>query len=312
MSPVIRSIAWASGTLAFLVFSLRPAAAIVNGRRTEAYPAVVSLNGPSALSPETQAFCTGMRLAPGVFLTATHCAIEFAKMLTESAKARSAGEIFPRFNEHSFYLGAGDAKLRVISAEPMTGAIFPARTGAAPEDACPEELLPEIANADFSTYCLDPTKDVAIVRAEEVGGGEIPTLALSETTGTLGDAVEVVGYGATSARKLSARSGVKRRGENTIIDRDENFWIISGKSDTRRFLGIAIPELHRSISGHGDSGGPLLRAGRVIGVASYAESLRSEKSRRSDVHYVRVDESAVRAFIAEKLGETSMPAVSKP
>lgn len=109
-------------------------------------------------------------------------------------------------------------------------------------------------------HALMGEHDIALLETDEPLGLEFYP-PLSDGTEEVGDSVVVAGYGATGTLSSgwSENDGKLRAGTNTICRRERSLWICHGAAGTSSMEILVAP---------GDSGGPMLSRGRVVGINS--------------------------------------------
>lgn len=260
---------------------------IPNGIKIEAseFPAVLSLN--FFQGRRTNSFCSGTAIAPHRILTAAHCAF-------------MAGELQEAFGNGSVFAENGDDRWIVGKSEAPPGAF--ARPIQSPSGCPPGMSLSDGITAN-THYCLDRALDVAILHVE-AQLGQIMDLDFSPPR--IGEAVELVGYGINDGYLnfianlfFSSGVGVKRKGSNFILDFNPDYIGLEGLSENKGFWFWQTPDGQEATAASGDSGSPLLRGNRIIGVASAASVLQSDDEPNNSI-YVRVD-GLVRPLIENAL-----------
>ena len=218
------------------------ASAIVNGYRSEASDdSVVQLTAKPPNS--TPAACSGVLIAPNIVLTAVHCVAQY----NDGTFSCNADGTIDASNPGDGSLGELAPPAQIV----VRSGVFPTAT----VDAVAVKVFGtgtnQICRNDLALLVLD--RDLPL-----------PVAALRLTRGVeIGEAVRVVGYGATES---SGSTGRFARDHLRILDRGDD----AGGSVT----GNAAPRTLVVGEGpcHGDSGGPVFseQTGAVVGVYSLA------------------------------------------
>ncbi len=146
-------------------------AAIIGGRKTEGYPAVMALFAGDT-STGSGALCTATLIAPRVLLTAAHCV--------------SAGEVGPT------------ADFVVFSGEDIY----------APDETL--EVSSVMSDTAFDTGQLQAGHDIgAVILARPSSVTPVPVNRTFDPSGLVGDNVKLVGYGVSNGAKQTG-AGAKR------------------------------------------------------------------------------------------------------
>jgi secreted trypsin-like serine protease len=109
--------------------------------------------------------------------------------------------------------------------------------------------------------------DLALIRVPPARPGERPRgrLSINHSGVKVGDAVQIIGYGFNNMSFLGKGGDDKKRIGNNVIDSIRDGYLnISGVSKDKS--GGATGE--DSSAGNGDSGGPMIRDGQLVGIAS--------------------------------------------
>ena len=114
---------------------------------------------------------------------------------------------------------------------------------------------------------------------------------IASSAGKINDNVMVVGYG-NNDNVARTGAGVKRKGANKIHDVREGFLFLRGSALPDDASGT------RSTSGMGDSGGPLFRDGKLVGVTSGGKVLEDGTS---EALYVDLASPSSKEFLAPHL-----------
>ncbi len=109
--------------------------------------------------------------------------------------------------------------------------------------------------------------DLAILKTQEIQANERPrgAIAISSVPAKLKDSVEIIGFGFNNMSNFG-KSGddLKRVGRNVIDSVSDGFYGLTG--EVKDVASGATGE--GSSAGQGDSGGPMLLNGQLVGVAS--------------------------------------------
>jgi len=103
------------------------------------------------------------------------------------------------------------------------------------------------------------------------------------------------------AKYFSNGGGTKRKGVNEIVDLEDELIFVTGLAQDKGPFYAPKPDGKNATVGPGDSGGPLLMNGKIIGVTSYIRAIRDNDEETSDSAFVRTDRKEVREFIFENL-----------
>ncbi len=217
------------------------------------------INGIPALGPRGEEFfkpvvllatevgrCTATMVGQGLLLTASHCLV---------------GAAFKRYRRQGGYYTFGPGTVKINGrAIPYLGAIS-------------MTLKPEPHN-DLALFVFGPNS-AAPTDYYEISLGQVE----------VNTKVEVVGYSpvldyvfdmkSTGGLAIGhKREPIKRFGHNFIVARENGALVISSElHDRRSFYFFNNPDGEYAGPASGDSGGPLISGGRVIGVTSSAASL---------------------------------------
>lgn len=135
-------------------------------------------------------------------------------------------------------------------------------------------------------------KDLAVLKIVASSAEHIEPIMIASDEPSFGATVTLVGFGRNQPGH-GGELGIKRRGVNHLSSVDELLLITSTAAD--------YANLHRANIAPGDSGGPLLSEGRLIGVATGAST---EPGERIYGWFVNLASPASREFLkkAESLG----------
>ncbi len=224
--------------------------AIVNGDETAAHPAVVLLALLNA-DGRTVATCTGTFVGANAILTAAHC-------VPAAAGAKVA------------YVPSGDPN----GEQKLPKTVVVDSNDLRPNEAGISTTGAQLAHRDGAVLIFDGAIAPGIV--------DLNTVAPVD-----GADVEIVGYGLSllppTLADAEAQAGevmLKRLGRNTLVFPAD----VSAELNGVFFLGGDLDFVEgalagkRSIAAPGDSGGPLLSGGKLVGVASLAGVTTGEPS----------------------------------
>ncbi|MFW7380032.1 MAG: trypsin-like serine protease [Oligoflexus sp.] len=235
------------------------------------YPAVVNLYRRVYKNGKLQggSVCTGTWVAANTILTAAHC----------------TGD------------GSSDANGKVSDLEMMVFEI-------SNHDTMPKEtrLISYVTEA-YRLKQWEQKKgynryDLAILKTEEPKPGEKARsyLPISKTAAKAGDAIEIIGYGYYDMSMFGKKGDDKKRvGRNTVANVSGGFLNIKGELKN----SSGGPTGENSSAGQGDSGGPMLLNGALVGIASGGGS--SGIFPRGEASYVDLHSEESRLFL-EKWG----------
>jgi V8-like Glu-specific endopeptidase len=208
---------------------------IVNGATTTRYPAVVLLLDYDA-STRLLSLCTGTFIGHNALLTASHC-------VTESGK-----------------------RMRYVKGTSFA-ADFDAATAYANGVAPLQVLNPSKVGGEF-VKAGDTETDLALLVFPDHTAPA--TLPLATRRPSSGDAVTLVGFGRATQADNGGRAEAiyKRIGDNTYHATKELEEELPGLITLFGPGDQATGGKHKSLTGEGDSGGPLLLDDTVVGVTS--------------------------------------------
>lgn len=226
---------------------------VINGTETNEYPAVGSLrrmystpntfNMPQSIN---LSLCTATKVAPRKILTAGHCIHELKE-----------GEFY-EFN-------GSPLKIKEVHVHPRYVAIQKNQ-----------------AQGRYSEV------DLAIIELSEDAPGPMMNIDFSRPTQNLD--ITMIGYGYNDSgfkenesgefKLVQSGSGVKRVGHNRILSTKGDIIRVEGRTENRNLFGweklffgqVELVDGSESSLAPGDSGGPLIYDGKVIGVASAGTS----------------------------------------
>lgn len=243
---------------------------VTNGRIVEEsdYPQVVNLYRRVYANGQLQggSTCTGTWIGPNTILTAAHC----------------TGD------------GPSDADGLVQNIESMVFAITD-HTSSPKKTQLITPVLSAYRNRQWETKKGYNRYDLAILTTAEAKEGERPraTMSLSKVQAAAGDAVEILGFGFYDMSTFGKKGDDHLRiGRNRLASVKDGFLNIRGeiKDQANGATGESAS------AGSGDSGGPILRAGQQIGVASGGGS--SGIFNQGEASYVDLNSPESRAFLA--------------
>ncbi len=221
---------------------------VINGKETSDYPSVgllAELDEKNVIGGT----CSGTWVGPNTMITAAHC-------ITAGSETEL---VFLKGNSVSTGETIQDAEKIVATGVKPTKVIINA-----------EELKHGNLENDLIEMNI-AYKDMAIlIFASDVAPATTKILNRHPTNK---EAAVIVGFGATSSAVRTAEAGeksIKRVGKNHVVVRDElneafpDLLIMFGRGDTKDASGKAID----SLSGAGDSGGPIFIDGALAGVVS--------------------------------------------
>ena len=228
--------------------------------------------------------CTATKIGPREFLTAAHCVTEAATGQPRPAfqpggrigvsnltSPRKRADLVPltvtALLLHPDY-GAGLARFAAYKAERI------AHYGREDQEAQREAIQERVR---VGPHFTDRFPDIALVQVKE----PTPAIATAEVDCrplAAGELVQLVGYGVGASRRSSGAEGegpfgTRRWGETTVIRVDAvNFYTYGG---LLRAGAVSLAP--------GDSGGPVLRQGRVVGVHGTVYGLSRRDAGRSNM-----------------------------
>lgn len=275
--PPCRSCLWLAGCLALLT---QTASALIEGQVDDAnrYGAVVALWSDEARS------CSATKIAPATFLTAAHCVVDFA-----------SGDLARRFQPGgTLRIGAGiESRLDDTQTVAVIDTELPPafRAGLERLRAYQQSLIDDyraryrdealarrIRHLRADSRITDRFPDAALIRVA-TPTPNIPEMPVSLAPLQAGARVTLVGYGCERVRDWQGpdrqnRPARRLWGDTHVIRVDDvNFYTFG--SEGRPGSATLCP---------GDSGGPVLFEGQVVGVhgtvwgLSYRDTARSNMS----------------------------------
>jgi|GEM_PF-6507068 len=242
---------------------------IINGSVTSDYPAIRKL---LTLRGDKIGLCTTQKIGDKTFLTAAHCVVN------------DQGQGVERIAIPCDDRGAQSLVARVQRVT----------------------VHPEFLAALRSGRRAGAKADLAIMEAEEPVGCNIPHIRVATRPPSRGEEIQVVGYGDTSISEDATGSGTKRVGKNKIFEVKPNgvIVIVSYATDTpseRRMGFFPVNTAGRSSGpAHGDSGGPMIRDGILIGVVSQGGATRlPTPSHAAFAEYADLTSELSRRFLSD-------------
>lgn len=236
-----------------------------------------------AVSTDSSFLCSAVKVGATRFLTAAHCTIDAhtARLrqvfqsggrigVTNRAEARPGDALELRVSKtlvHPLYAEALDRldQYREERADQLSAA------GSSPE------VVRKVRQRPVPHHFSSRFPDVALVFVRE-RTGDIPIAPISCARAAAGDEVAVVGYGLDVGGRASTRGeatilAARRWGMSRVIREDGvNFYSFGGLLDE----GAATV-------GPGDSGGPVVRLGQVIGIHGVVYGLSRGGAGRSNM-----------------------------
>lgn len=233
-----------------------------------------------ALRAEQGFICTAVKIGSRTLLTAAHCVVD----------ARS-GELMPAFRPDA-EISLDNAPQQPSAASAMTAIVDQTllpdayREGLAKLADYRRRRLAELARHDSALpveqleqglsmryHFAERYPDVALIQLQ-TPTPEIPVRSVDFTPLTAGVEVELVGFGCHQLRRVGNSSAAERRsGWSRVIRVDAvNFFTEAGQRMQR------APSLCP-----GDSGGPVLYQGRVVGIHSVVYGLHAQHGARSNM-----------------------------
>jgi hypothetical protein len=234
--------------------------AVLHGEATSLYAGVVKLEASGyvrnegAIRPDSF-LCSGSKISANLILTSAHCLCDLVvkrgdPLLRTFFKIPS--------DDSQYYLKINDQKLTDAEI-----GFFPGAYGT----HCGRGLFSSVLSVGYYN-------DLALIKVAKADLAKLPaeTIEVETQSINVGDRVEIVGYGTTQVT-LSSTSGkqpaydvygTRMIGRNTIQAIGRDTIDVSG-----RLLGKnAKLMIEEATVLPGDSGGPLLKNGKLIGVAS--------------------------------------------
>lgn len=236
---------------------------VINGKDTTDYPSVGLL---AELDPKNVigGTCSGIWVGPNTMITAAHCitAGSETELVYLKGNSVSTGETIQEAQK--IVDGGIKPKKVIINAEEL-------KHGNLENDA----IEMNIAYKDMAILIFED--DVAPA-----------TTKILDRLPKDQEAAVIVGFGATSSAVRTAEAGeksIKRVGKNHVVVRDElrqafpDLLLMFGRGETEDTSGKAVD----SLSGAGDSGGPIFVDGAVAGVVSNGTSDQDSNNQVSDL-----------------------------
>lgn len=252
------------------------ALALSGGVRDSAhrYPQVLTLS--AGQRPQ----CSAVKIGPHTLLTAAHCVVD-AHSAALAAAFRPGGEI--RVDNRAEQTGQGDA-ITVVIAETLLPRAY--RNGLAKFADYRRRRLAELGAADsplpaatleqglrMRHHFAARYPDVAVLRLQ-TATASIPVLEVDLSPLRADTQVTLVGFGCSDPGRLGeAAEVVRRSGRSRVIRVDAvNFYTDAGQRAA-----------HAPSLCPGDSGGPVLHQGRVVGVHTVVFGLNRRHGARSNM-----------------------------
>jgi hypothetical protein len=300
-------------------FALANKPLITNGISIPAsdHPGVVSLHFDRSKNPYDSFFCTGTMIANGVILTAAHCAIEISMLLfiNEVNKNSSGPDLEKKMIPN---IRSGNTTWEISDALPFPASIKSPQKTPSGKFACTDRrAMPNTTSIGQAPYCLKPSNDVALLFVKEAAkpgtNHKFPQdwiIPVAETAPAINQDVLFVGYGMNvnantydplSFGMVTDGSKVKRKGINVIGDLDESLIYSYGMGKYPEPFTYTPSTGVYAVIGQGDSGGPALSNGKVIGVASTITPFVMNREYRGISSHVRVDRPEVQEFIEKSM-----------
>jgi hypothetical protein len=229
-------------------------------------------------------WCSATKIAPRAFLTAAHCVIDvpsggLAGPFRAGGRVLVSGQAEPK--GASDYLSLTVVRTQLPAAfETALGRLHAYQEGRIAElreRYSGQDLARRVRRVYADAHISPRFPDLALVQVADATPA-IPMLTLDLGPLARGDAVVLVGYGCERVADLARgrqrpKAGRRTWGRSRIIRVDEvNFYTFAAQ------LLPGTPSLCP-----GDSGGPVLRAGRVVGVHGTVYGLGPTDSARSNM-----------------------------
>jgi hypothetical protein len=261
-------------TLALLLAALpaAPTAAVSGGQydTANAYPNVGRLE--VRVDGEWRQFCSGTLIAPDVVLTAAHCAWTNANGVLPPSQFRV------NFNPAASGVGDPDDPSAYVTA----GAVVPGDFDAPHPPSMGKNQMAEPWNDIALVWLAEPV--VGIAPAPVAGPGYLDAFSVRQ------DSFTVVGYGLNG---FLLGSGVAPVGAAESLGRQFRDDVVLLGHDLYPDRYVKISEANC----FGDSGGPLLHQGTVVGITVWTDSARCAANGMD----FRVDSAIAQAFLNDHL-----------